>query len=193
MSSYQKEKNSYISRHGECAWRKKERAKKIAYCNRHPLKVLLIDAKKRAKQKNLEFTIDVENPGIEIPAVCPVLGIPLFTKRDGTPGGGPNSPSIDRIDNTKGYVPGNIIVVSNRANSLKKDASLTELKQVVNFYGELQRTQHESLSQPHDRAAKGKKRRTHKRHSNARSRPARNDESKHAGHKDSRGRRSYHR
>lgn len=192
MSSYQKEKTSFISRHGEVAWREKERAKKLAYCERHPLKTLLIDAKKRAKQKNLDFTIDVNNPGIQIPEFCPVLNIPLFTKRDGTPGGGPNSPSIDRIDNTKGYVPGNIIVVSNRANSLKKDASLNELIQVVNFYGELQRAQHQSLPQPDDRAAKCEERGTHSRYSAPRPRLKNIDELKNTRLKNSGGGRPHH-
>ena len=163
-SSYQQEKRSFIARHGEIAWRKKQREKKIAYRNRHPLKILLLDARKRAKRKNIEFAIDVENPGIEIPATCPVLGIPLFAKTDGRCGGGPNSPSIDRIDNSKGYVPGNIIVVSNRANSLKNDASLDELKRVVNFYGKLERTRSKPLSRTNRRASKRKKRGPHLQH-----------------------------
>ena len=160
-SAYQQEKCNFIAKHGEIAWRKKERAKKIAYRYRHPLKILLLDARKRAKRKNIEFAIDIENPGIEIPATCPVLGIPLFAKTDGRSGGGPNSPSIDRIDNSKGYVPGNIIVVSNRANSLKNDASLDELKRVVKFYGKLERTRSKSLPHTRLRTSTGKKRRTH--------------------------------
>lgn len=51
-----------------------------------------------------------------------------------------NSPSIDRIDNSKGYIPTNIVVISNRANLLKKDATLDELVAIAEFYDHLFRT-----------------------------------------------------
>ena len=44
-----------------------------------------------------------------------------------------NSPSLDRIDNSKGYVPGNIAVISMRANMIKNNASLVELKAIVAY------------------------------------------------------------
>ena len=43
------------------------------------------------------------------------------------------SPSLDRIDNTKGYIKGNVKVISWRANAIKKDATLEELKALVNY------------------------------------------------------------
>jgi len=59
------------------------------------------------------------------------LGIPLYRcKRENWN----NSPSIDRIDNSKGYIKNNIVVVSRRANVLKKDASIEELKKLAEFY-----------------------------------------------------------
>jgi hypothetical protein len=74
-------------------------------------------AKYRAKQKGREFTITKED--IVIPDICPLLGTPM------------KSPSLDRIDSSKGYVKGNVWVISNRANTLKNDATLTELKTLV--------------------------------------------------------------
>ena len=85
-------------------------------------------AKYRAKQKGLEFTIEQDD--ITIPETCPLLGIPLICHRGkGSQQG--NSPSLDRIDPTKGYIKGNVWVISNRANTLKNDASLQELELLV--------------------------------------------------------------
>ena len=97
-------------------------------------KFLLYRAKERAKKNGLDFDLTISD--INIPLACPVLGIPLAH------GGrlSPNSPSIDRIDNTKGYVRGNIVVVSLRANLLKKDATLDELQRLAKFYANLERT-----------------------------------------------------
>ena len=47
------------------------------------------------------------------------------------------APSIDRIDNTRGYVKDNIIIVSRRANILKKDATINELIKLANYYEHL--------------------------------------------------------
>ena len=85
-------------------------------------------AKYRAAHKGREFTITKED--IVIPERCPLLGIPLVCHRGkGSQQG--NSPSLDRIDPTKGYIKGNVWVISNRANTLKNDATLTELKTLV--------------------------------------------------------------
>ncbi len=88
----------------------------------------LYAAKKRAKEKGIEFTLELSD--IVIPTHCPVLGIPLEFQR-GKPSD--NSPSIDRIDNSKGYTPDNVVVISMRANQLKRDATLPELKALVEY------------------------------------------------------------
>lgn len=88
---------------------------------------MVAGAKCRAKRKGLEFSITEED--IDIPMICPVLGIPL--KKNKTSGFHNNSPSLDRIDNNRGYVPGNVRVISNRANMLKCDATIEELEKVL--------------------------------------------------------------
>ena len=67
---------------------------------------------------------------IVIPKKCPVLGIRLRQWR-GYPR--PSSPSLDRIVPRKGYVPGNVCVISHRANMLKGDATWSELKKLARF------------------------------------------------------------
>lgn len=83
----------------------------------------------RAAKRGLDCTLDFRS--IDVPSHCPVLGIPLFR----TPGQiTDNSPSLDRIDSTKGYVEGNVVVVSQRANRLKSDATISELRRIADFY-----------------------------------------------------------
>lgn len=83
---------------------------------------MLNGAKHRAKVKGLEFNLC---PGdIKIPLICPVLNIAL---QRGKIKPGDNTPSLDRIDNTKGYIKGNVRVISMRANVLKRDATAQEL------------------------------------------------------------------
>jgi hypothetical protein len=63
--------------------------------------------------------------GIRLPVFCPILNVPLlYDARKGAP----NQPSLDRIDSSKGYVDGNVHVISLRANILKRDATPEELR-----------------------------------------------------------------
>lgn len=91
------------------------------------LKYLLSLAKCRAKRRGIDFSITIE----DIPAVthCPIWGVKLNYASIG--GHSANSPSIDRIDPQRGYVPGNVWIVSRRANTIKNNASLAELEQLV--------------------------------------------------------------
>jgi hypothetical protein len=91
------------------------------------------NARNRARKAGVPFNITKDD--IVIPSHCPVLGIPLFP-RVGR-GGGDNSPSLDKIKPELGYVPGNIIVVSFKANRIKSDATIRELRDVASFYATL--------------------------------------------------------
>lgn len=87
-----------------------------------PGKVLFDVARKRARVNDAEFTITVDD--VVVPEFCPLLGIRL------APGelvAGPCSPSLDRIDSSKGYVPGNVWVLSHKANRMKNNATVAEL------------------------------------------------------------------
>lgn len=89
---------------------------------------LYYGAKKRAKEQGIEFKITPED--IFIPDVCPVLGMPLERSVGKA---SPNSPSLDRIIPELGYVPGNVRVISMRANAIKNDANLDELLKVAAY------------------------------------------------------------
>ena len=70
-----------------------------------------------------EWNIEFED--IEWPRYCPILGLELLylspwdRKQEA-------SVSFDRIDNTKGYVKGNVQIVSWRANRIKNDGTTEE-------------------------------------------------------------------
>ena len=68
---------------------------------------------------------------IEYPKVCPVLDIDLDWGMNGRK---PNSPSLDRIDSTKGYIKGNVMLMSSLANSMKQNATIEQLKQFGRYW-----------------------------------------------------------
>lgn len=105
------------------------------------IKHKLTQCKKRALEKGLDFNLTEKD--IIIPEKCPILEVPLVI---GKCSNYEYSPSIDRIDNSKGYVRGNIQIISKKANSMKNCASYEELqafcKNVLRY--SLNITEHES-------------------------------------------------
>ena len=98
---------------------------------KNPETRLLQLARGRAKQKELSFDLIKED--IKIPERCPVFGLKLVPSKGGF---NDTSPTVDRIDNLRGYTKDNIIVVSWRANRLKADATAEELKKLAAFYNQ---------------------------------------------------------
>lgn len=92
-----------------------------------PRKALLADARKRAKAKGMEYSLCLDD--IPIPEICPVLGIRLVVGGECRS----NSPSLDRIDNSKGYIKGNVAIISQRANMIKNDASIEEIRAILTY------------------------------------------------------------
>jgi hypothetical protein len=84
-------------------------------------------AKRRAKEHGMEFNITKED--IIIPEKCPLLDIPLFSSIKKCSN---NSPSLDRIDSSKGYLKENIHVISFKANTIKSNASIEEIELLLN-------------------------------------------------------------
>lgn len=86
------------------------------------IKHMLHRTKDRATKKGICF--DLKEEDIVIPEVCPLLEIPIII---GTKDNYENTPSIDRIDNTKGYTKDNVWIISKKANSMKNSATPEEL------------------------------------------------------------------
>jgi hypothetical protein len=91
---------------------------------------MLNSAAERARRLGLPF--DLVKVDIEIPDVCPALGIPLLVGGQGVPDD--NSPSLDRLVPSLGYVRDNVVVVSVRANRIKNDSTIEELEAVASFF-----------------------------------------------------------
>ena len=84
--------------------------------------------KQNAKKSKWEWLITP--PDLVYPLVCTMLGLELdwFAEYRAE-----NSPSIDRIDSTKGYIPGNVLICSWRANRIKNDGTASELRKIADF------------------------------------------------------------
>ena len=84
-------------------------------------------ARNRARERGIAFDLKVTD--IVIPATCPLLGIPIVCGKDGMPL--ETSPSLDRIDNSKGYTLDNVWVISRKANTIKSTATYQELETIA--------------------------------------------------------------
>jgi len=142
-------------------WRLKNPDKIKAYVQKHqvkstqklkrwrhanPERCLYLNIKSRAKRMGTEFNLDWQD--IDIPILCPALGIPILvgTNEGMKTGPSPHSPSVDRIDNDKGYVKGNIQVLSHKANTMKNSASPKQLLRFANWIIYIYGGQHEENS-----------------------------------------------
>lgn len=92
-------------------------------------------AQKRAIALGLPFDITTKYIEGIAPDMCPVLGLTL---KYGGGGKTLGSASVDRIDPQKGYVQGNVQIVSNLANVMKSNATPEQLlafaEWIVNTY-----------------------------------------------------------
>jgi len=94
------------------------------------LAISIARTKKRAQSKNQEFSLSLDYLLSIYPkdGKCPVLGIEmeLGGERD-------NSPTLDRFNNLKGYIEGNVSWISYRANAVKSDASADEILKLAEW------------------------------------------------------------
>lgn len=91
------------------------------------------NALRRARKRGIEFTIKVSD--VVVPTHCPILGLEL-KPAIGAKAPAANSPSLDRVDCRYGYVRGNVLVVSFRANTLKNNGTAVEMRKVADWLAE---------------------------------------------------------
>jgi len=99
---------------------------------------MFLAAKARAKRSGIPFSLVLDD--ILIPEKCPILGIPLISHSDKCDF---DSPSLDQITAGGGYTKENVQVISHKANTIKSNATLEELRAVVEYLA----SQRERLSE----------------------------------------------
>lgn len=98
--------------------------------------VLCARARQRGRELGVPATISRRD--LEWPHRCPVLGTVLDydTPRGmrGSVAASPeNLPSLDRLVPEWGYAPGNVFVISHRANTLKNSSTVDELRAIIQY------------------------------------------------------------
>jgi hypothetical protein len=106
------------------------RATKEGYVNH-----TLLSAKARAKNKKLQFNLDIEYLRSIAMDTCPVFSVDLkYTASFNGPGNpDPHVAALDRVIPELGYVKGNVVFISNWANSIKSDATEVQLYAVADW------------------------------------------------------------
>lgn len=91
---------------------------------------------KRANAKLAGYSWAVPFEELEWPDYCPILGIELDyfaeTRQE-------NSPSFDQISPSKGYVSGNVQIISWRANRIKNDGTAEEHRKIADYLDKVQK------------------------------------------------------
>ena len=101
----------------------------------NPIPQMLSNSRIRAQKKSIPHTIDASYLEKIWPKdnKCPVLGNKFEMGYKN--GKSKNlSPSLDRIIPKKGYVYGNLVIVSDIVNRLKSDAKLEDMEKILKFY-----------------------------------------------------------
>jgi hypothetical protein len=106
--------------------------------NLNDAEYMFIKARNRAKTKGRAFTITIEDVEAVDTDVCPIFHIPIkrYPMTAHTKGSRikPDAKSLDRIDASKGYEPGNIRVISFRCNELLSNMTIEEFKLISAYY-----------------------------------------------------------
>lgn len=114
---------SYAAGENWVEWRK-------ARYYKNPARTMWIEARRRARSAQLPFNIDIDD--CSIPEVCPVLGIKLTQKGEGTRNDA--TPTLDKIIPDRGYTKGNVKVISWLANRIKSDCSDADVFEKIAAY-----------------------------------------------------------
>ena len=95
---------------------------------RQAILAMLREARRRAKERGVEFNIRPDQVVWPKDGLCPIKGV-FLEKNKGMVMA--NSPSLDRVHSDQGYIPGNVRVLSWRMNNLKGDLTVEEAENLL--------------------------------------------------------------
>jgi hypothetical protein len=134
-------KRKYCSNNCKSSWHHRSKTR-LDWYEKNPEKCMLYRNRFASKVKGIPFSL--EEPDIIIPEFCPILGLKLEKGKDNSCD---NSPSLDKIVPELGYIKGNVRVISQRANLLKSNATIEELRLVYEDLLRLQKPDTTILSE----------------------------------------------
>ena len=89
------------------------------------------DAKRRSEKKGVPFNLSTKYILSILTDFCPVFNTEFVFRGNGRTQ--PTSPSLDRIDPAKGYVEGNVVVISSKANNIKSAYKSSDIFEVARW------------------------------------------------------------
>lgn len=106
------------------------------WCRANPHKAIFASKKAQAAQNGIQFSLVLED--VHFPEYCPVLGIKLcYERAREVRAAREDSPSFDRFNPDGAYSPDNVLIVSHKANRIRKSFTPSELvekgKQIANL------------------------------------------------------------
>lgn len=101
-------------------------------CRQNPVLESFKNSKSRAFKKNLEFSIELEDLEKIWTGDCACCGV-IFDKEAISR---KDRYSLDRVDNKKGYIKGNLAYVCGRCNVRKADSSIKDLEMIIRYINE---------------------------------------------------------
>lgn len=124
-------KKEYYSKHK--ARLKKLQLKHESDPTKRPIE-MVNKSRNRAAKNNVEFNADAVRTASESATKnCPCCGVEFNYNRNRGWAGRRYSPSMDRVDNEKGYITGNLAVICWRCNAIKRDATSSELRLIADW------------------------------------------------------------
>lgn len=87
--------------------------------------------KSECKRKGIEYNLTPEYLESIWTGVCPIFNVHIERASHGR--GSHHSAHLDRLDPNKGYVIGNVSWISGRANRIKYNATVEELRAVADW------------------------------------------------------------
>lgn len=116
--------------HNDPSKRERVRAQAAKWQDDNMIRYRWLNAKNRSAKSGLEFAITVEHLESlweDCSGNCYYTGLPMVQERSDVT----NAVSLDRLDSSKGYVPGNVVLCRSIVNIMKNDLSEADFSAMI--------------------------------------------------------------